>query len=150
MLQQTATELLAKKPDGPQWDMYADALSGLHLSTLKSETLLHYDLHAGNFLVTDKTACILDWSFACRGAAWIDAALLVPRFIAAGHTPAQAEELISGLPAWSTAPPASVTGLGALWTMFREFKALYGPHNDRAFRQQAAQAGRAWLTHRTR
>ena len=51
-------------------------------------------------------------------------------------------------PAWRAAPPGSVTALGALWTMFRECKALHGPIDGRTFWAQAAQAGRSWVTHR--
>ncbi|WP_119728028.1 phosphotransferase family protein [Thermomonospora amylolytica] len=150
MLQEKAAVLLGKKLDGPQWGMYADALDALTVSALEGDALLHYDLHAGNLLVTDDATYVIDWSFACRGAAWIDAAMLVPRLIEAGHTPEQAEALMATLPAWKTAPADALTGLAALWTMFREYKARYGPQEARAFRARAAQAGRAWVTYRTR
>ncbi|WP_369333560.1 hypothetical protein [Trebonia kvetii] len=90
----------------------------------------------------------VDWAFACAGASWIDAALLVPRLIEAGHSPASAEQLVAQMPAWGTAPPSAVTALGALWTMFREYKAIHGPMDGRVFRAQAAEAGRSWITHR--
>lgn len=80
----------------------------------------------------------------------MDAVLLLPRLIEAGHTPAQAEALMADVPAWNTAPADSVAGLAVLWTMFREYKALYGPEDLRAFRSRAAEAGRAWIEHRTR
>jgi hypothetical protein len=41
-----------------------------------------------------------------------------------------------------------VTALAALWTMFREYKAIHGPVEIRAFRQQAARAGRSWVEYR--
>jgi hypothetical protein len=34
--------------------------------------------------------------------------------------------------------------------MFREYKAMYGPEDARAFRQQAAHAGRSWVEYRMR
>jgi aminoglycoside phosphotransferase (APT) family kinase protein len=149
-LQDKAAALLSKQLDGDHWSMYADAIAQLEPDTLHGTTLLHYDLHAGNLKVTnDGRVYALDWSFSCAGAPWIDAALLLPRLIEAGHSPAAAETLMATLPAWHTAPAASITALAALWTAFREYKALYGPEADRAFRTQAAQAGRAWLTHRT-
>jgi hypothetical protein len=43
-----------------------------------------------------------------------------------------------------------VTALAALWTMFREYKAIHGPEGARAFREQAARAGRAWVEYRMR
>jgi 5-methylthioribose kinase len=150
MLQDKATALLSEGRQGQQWRMYADALDALTASFMEGTTLLHYDLHAGNLLVTDIATYAIDWSYACRGAAWIDVALLVPRLIEAGHTPAEAESLVARIPAWRTAPTEAVTGLAGLWTVFREYMALYGPEETRPFRAKAAQAGRSWVAHRTR
>lgn len=55
----------------------------------------------------------------------------------------------SGTSRLEEAPADAVTGLGALWTMFREYKAIHGPEDARGFRVKAAQAGRAWITYRT-
>ncbi|GAA3467388.1 hypothetical protein [Nonomuraea roseola] len=41
-----------------------------------------------------------------------------------------------------------MTGLVALWTMFRLYKAQFGPEDGRAFRARAAEAGRSWLAFR--
>jgi hypothetical protein len=150
LLQRTAAELLGLKLRDPWWGMYAEALEGLSVVSLKGETLLHYDLHSGNLLTAGQEMYVIDWSFACRGQAWIDAALLVPRLVEAGHSPAHAEALVAAHPGWRAAPADAVTGLGALWTMFREHKARNGPEDTRGFRARAAQAGRAWITHRTR
>lgn len=148
VLRKTAGALLDKNLRGASWGMYAKALEGLSLESLRGETLLHYDLHSGNLLVVGQRVHVIDWSFACRGQAWIDAALLVPRLIEAGHSPAQAEALVSAHPAWRAAPADAVTGLGALWTMFREYKAMHGPEEARGFRAKAARAGRAWIAYR--
>jgi hypothetical protein len=108
-------------------------------------------VRAANLKTTaDGDVMAVDWAFACTGAPWVDAALLVPRLIDAGHSPDTAERLMSRLPAWRTAPVASVTALAALWTMFREYKATYGPEDVRAFRRQAARAGRRWVEYRMR
>ena len=72
----------------------------------------------------------------------------MPRLIDAGHSPVTAERLMSRLPAWQTAPVASVTALAALWTIFREYKAYYGPEDARAFRRQAARSGRCSVEYR--
>ncbi|NKZ03021.1 phosphotransferase family protein [Actinomadura latina] len=149
-LQRTAAELLGMKPRESWWGLYAEALEWLSAESLKGETLLHYDLHTGNLLTAGQNVFVIDWSFACRGQAWIDAALLAPRLVEAGHSPAQAEALVAAHPGWNTALADAVTGLGALWTMFREYKAMHGPEDIRASRARAAQAGRAWITHRTR
>jgi hypothetical protein len=41
-----------------------------------------------------------------------------------------------------------VAGVAAAWTLFRLYKARYGPAEVRAARARAAEAGRAWLDHR--
>ncbi len=148
VLRKTAAALLGENLCGRRRGMYAEALEGLSVESLQGETLLHYDLHSGNLLIAGQGIYVIDWSFACRGQAWIDAALLVPRLIEAGHSPAQAEALVAAHPAWRAAPADAVTGLGALWTMFREYKAMHGPEEARGFRAKAAQAGRAWVVYR--
>lgn len=56
---------------------------------------------------------------------------------------------MDGLPAWKTAPADAVTGLAALWTMFREYKALCGPPESRSHRAKATEAGRVFRRSRT-
>jgi hypothetical protein len=148
-LRDKAAALLGKHPGGHPWDMYRAAIDGFGDNDLAGGSLVHYDLHPGNLKVTaDRRVLAVDWGFACSGARWVDAVLLVPRLIEAGHSPAGAERLMSRIRTWHTAPPGAVTALGALWTMFREYKALHGPVDGRAFRAQAARAGRAWIAHR--
>lgn len=150
-LQDKAATLLGKQPGGQPWDLYRAATEGFDTAVLSGDRLVHYDLHPGNLKVTaDGQAVAVDWAFACAGAPWIDSALLIPRLIEAGHPPATAERLVSRLPAWRTAPGPAVTVLAALWSMFREYKAIYGPEEARPFREQAARAGRSWLEYRTR
>ena len=150
-LQDKAAALLGKQPGGQPSDRYRAAIEGFDTAALTGDRLVHYDLHPGNLKVTaDAEVVAVDWAFACVGAPWIDAVLLVPRLIEAGHTPATAERLASRLPAWRTAPGSAVTALAALWTMFRQYKAIYGPEDARAFREQAARAGRSWVEYRMR
>jgi hypothetical protein len=149
-LQDKADALLSKQPGGLPWDLYRALIEGFDIATLAGNQLVHYDLHPGNLkTAADGDVMAVDWAFACTGAPWVDAVLLVPRLIDAGHSPVTAERLMSRLPAWRTAPAASVTALAALWTIFREYKALYGPEDARAFRRQAARAGRCWVEYRT-
>lgn len=150
-LQHKAAALLSGQPGGPPWDMYAAAIDGFDASSLAGDRVVHYDLHPGNLKVTaDGQVLAVDWAFACSGRAWIDAAFLIPRLIEAGHSPADAEALMEALPAWNDARPADVTAVAALWTMFREYKAIHGPVDSRTFRAQAARAGRSWVSHRMR
>ncbi|MEV0752364.1 phosphotransferase [Streptosporangium sp. NPDC050280] len=146
-LQAKAASLLAGEL--PDRSMYEKALTTFSLDALKGDTLLHYDLHPGNFRIDDGRAYVIDWAFAARGAAWGDAVMLAPRLIEAGHTPEQAEALLARVPAWRSAPADAVTGLAALWTLFRRYKARFGPVEGRDFRTRAADAGRAWVHHRS-
>ncbi|MER6172451.1 hypothetical protein [Streptosporangium sp. NPDC001681] len=52
--------------------------------------------------------------------------------------------------AWRSAPADAVAGLAALWTLFRLYKAWFGPVEGRDFRARAAGAGGAWGRHRSR
>lgn len=72
--------------------------------------LLHTDLNNTNILVNAHApqgdqARLVDWAWATRGAAWLDAAYWTIWLIAAGHTPASAEHWAAEIPAWRTAPP---------------------------------------------
>jgi aminoglycoside phosphotransferase (APT) family kinase protein len=150
-LQDKAAALLAKQADGLPWNMYRAAIRGFDTAALTGDRLVHYDLHPGNLKVTAAAKVVaVDWAFACAGAPWIDAVFLAPRLIEAGHSPANAERLMSRLSSWRTAPTPAVTALGALWTMFREYKAIHGPEDARTFRKQAARAGQSWVEYRMR
>ncbi|GGL22031.1 hypothetical protein Sme01_19920 [Sphaerisporangium melleum] len=144
-----ADTLLAEPPaDLAGLDTYTTARARFDLDQLAGETLLHADIHHANLIAADRLH-VIDWGLACHGAAWVETALLIPRLIAAGHTPHQAEALAERIPAWKTAPDAAVTGLAAVWVLFREYVARYGPERIRESRARAAAAGRAWMEYRT-
>ncbi|GAA1018939.1 hypothetical protein Aple_025240 [Acrocarpospora pleiomorpha] len=67
----------------PDRAMYERALDGFDVEDLAGETLLHYDLHPGNLRMTGHDVHVIDWSFASRGAAWVDGVMLAPRLIEA-------------------------------------------------------------------
>jgi hypothetical protein len=72
-------------------------------------SLLHTDLNNTNVLVDD-FAYLVDWAWATRGAAWLDAGYWVVWLMAAGgHEPSSAEQWAHRVPAWSTAPVRGVT-----------------------------------------
>jgi hypothetical protein len=84
------------------------------------DTLLHTDVTPHNFLVTASGTRVVDWAMPCRGAAWIDAAFLVVRLVAAGHTPAEAETWAEQLGAWRGASSRAVDAFAdALVTLWR-------------------------------
>ncbi|MFI9080427.1 aminoglycoside phosphotransferase [Streptomyces sioyaensis] len=80
--------------------------------------LLHTDLNSANVLVNDRApqgvrARLVDWAWATRGAAWLDAGYWVIWLIASGHTPASAEHWAAEVPAWHTAPAEGITAFAA-------------------------------------
>ncbi|MFI0418637.1 phosphotransferase [Spongiactinospora sp. 9N601] len=128
--------------------MYRAALDGLDVAGLEGDTLLHYEMHMGAFRMVGRSVFVLDWGFACQGATWFDAVMFTPWLISAGHTPQQAENSLMDMREWRSAPGDLVTGLAALWTLFRLHKAVYGPESARAGYQSEARAGYTWLKHR--
>lgn len=77
------------------------------------QTLVHTDVTPHNFLIHAGGVTVVDWSMPCRGAAWIDTALMVVRLIRAGHSPEQAEAWAGQIPVWSTGPPESFDAFAA-------------------------------------
>ncbi|WP_424217182.1 aminoglycoside phosphotransferase (plasmid) [Streptomyces sp. BI20] len=117
------------------------------------DTLLHWDLHPGNMVRgTDPATGIVlvDWSYRLRGAAWIDAAVLVPHLILDGHTPAGAERAVADLP--RPADPRALTafaaGLAGLWASAARGPAALANPALRTHQERAAAGCLAWLRHR--
>ncbi|MFF7633547.1 hypothetical protein ACFZB9_10400 [Kitasatospora sp. NPDC008050] len=73
---------------------------------LDGHNLAHTDAGEFNLLVTGSGIRLIDWALSCPGPEWTDAALLVPRLIAAGHTPSQADNVARHVPAYRDADPA--------------------------------------------
>ena len=122
----------------------------LFLDHIEGNTLLHTDLRADNMLINDAGEVrAIDWSWAVRGAGWLDLAFLVPQLILAGHTPRSAEKTLSYLPAWQQVPAGALTSFAAAVTgVWERGRLTDGPDHLLAYRRRAAQAGVAWLEHR--
>ncbi|MER5625113.1 phosphotransferase [Streptosporangium sp. NPDC002544] len=145
-LRRVAEEQLAASPADAA---YGPLVKALDLDDFAGATLLHADLHADNLLVDNGKVWIVDWSMACQGAAWVDVALLIPRLVDAGHTPAGAEQVAARVPAWSSAPADAVTALAATRALFAGRMAEAGPAHLRVKRERTAAACRAWVEYRT-
>ncbi|NRQ32083.1 hypothetical protein HII36_09560 [Nonomuraea sp. NN258] len=138
---------LLAKPGLDGRELYLAALDGWDAAELAGDTLVHYDLSESNLLVSGRCVWVVDWAFAAQGAEWLDAALFAPRLVQAGHTPEEVDELLRALPSWQHNRSKAISGLTALWTLFRLYKARYGPEEVRQARALAAQAGEAWLAY---
>ncbi|WP_459651395.1 phosphotransferase [Kitasatospora sp. Ki12] len=117
----------------------------------EGDTLLHCDLRADNMLLERGRVRVIDWSWFARGAAWVDAAFLLPQLVLAGHTAADAERLLAeAMPAWRETPAQEVTGFAVALTGFWTWQQRTGPSGALgAYRARAAAAGREWIAHRT-
>jgi hypothetical protein len=123
------------------------------LTTADGDTLLHGDINASNLLIADGRVWLIDWAQPVRGAAWIDVADLVPHLILAGHTPAEAEDVVASSPVWSATDPAVVTSYAAAfagyWARAGRLPAPPGVPHLRAYQRRAAQAACEWTAYRT-
>ena len=63
---------------GELLDRLPEMLDRQHLAheVTAGDRLVHWDARADNILVRDDQAVLLDWAWACRGAAWLDTLLL--------------------------------------------------------------------------
>lgn len=108
--------------------------------------LAHGDINPDNLLVRgDGEVTVVDWSWPVHGAAWLDLACLVVQFVAAGHTPAGAEEWASRCSAWRRAHTGPMDAFAAAVTrMYERFEEL----NPEPWRKTMTDAARAWAEHR--
>jgi hypothetical protein len=82
---------------------------GSGLALLAGDTLVHLDMRADNVLLgEDGAVWFVDWPWTCRGARWVDSALLVLNAATYGHDP---EELVAANPLLSAADPIALTAL---------------------------------------
>ncbi|MFG2630034.1 phosphotransferase [Streptomyces sp. NPDC048473] len=150
-------ERLAAAPAGP--DAWCTARRArltemddrdLLVKAAAGDTLVHCDLRADNMLVDTERVRVLDWSWAARGAAWVDAAFFVPQLILAGHSPAGAEaELRARVPAWRAADPKALSMFAVAITGYWAWNQANGPGGALgAYRGRAAEAGRRWIDYR--
>ncbi|MCS7482907.1 hypothetical protein ACFFQW_30735 [Umezawaea endophytica] len=88
---------------------------------VSGDTLVHSDLHADQFIITDtESVHVIDWGLPAAGAAWVDPALLVIRLIDAGHSPGEAETWARQHTRWADASEDDITAfavyVAGLWT----------------------------------
>lgn len=136
-------EALNKKPLHTRW---AEFLPEDVPPGLQGRALAHTDMSPHNMRRTPGgELLLLDWALSCPAPAWADTALVVPRLIAADHTPEQAETLAQQVPVYRAADPATVTTFArtvyAAWENWERTRPM--PH-----RAALTAAAQRWATHR--
>ncbi|MFJ8650062.1 aminoglycoside phosphotransferase [Streptomyces sp. NPDC093546] len=101
-------------PDAPEFtDHPVVERAATQHDAMRGDTLLHCDIRADNILIGEHGPLFVAWALAHRGAAWLDAALMVPQLILAGYTPEEAEKHAAQIPAYQDAPEEAVTAFAA-------------------------------------
>lgn len=126
-----------------RWRPYLD--SPQDAEWLQGEQLLHTDYNPLNVLMVGRRALLVDWAWPTRGAGWVDPACLILRLIAGGHTPMQAERVVSVLPAWQAAPTAGVDVFAAASVRLWEEISV---RDSVSWTGRMAGAARLWLEYR--
>jgi aminoglycoside phosphotransferase (APT) family kinase protein len=112
------------------------------------DTLLHADIRADNILLTGQGAMVVDWPWACRGAAFTDLVLFAPSVAAQGGPPPA--ELIASSRTGGAASPHAVTALVCALAGYLTVSSLRPPPPGlptiRAFQAAHATIARHWLT----
>ncbi|MFJ5229590.1 aminoglycoside phosphotransferase [Kitasatospora sp. NPDC088391] len=75
------------------------------VGALDGYSLAHTDMGEFNLIVSGAQVRLIDWALSCPGPEWTDAALWVPRLIAAGHPVEAADQVARGVTAYREADP---------------------------------------------
>lgn len=128
-----------------RWSTYVS--DPAHLRMFEGDALLHTDYAPDNVLISNGRAVLIDWAWPTRGAGWIDPACLVLRLMADGHTAAQAEQVVSHLPAWAAAPREALAAFAqasiSLWSEIAS-------NDPSAWTKNMARAAQEWAAFRAR
>jgi hypothetical protein len=125
------------QPAGARWGEWIDP------NLIDGDTLVHADVNLRNFLIHNGRIAVVDWATPCRGAGWLDTALMAIRLIHAGHTPIQAAEWAQQVPAWRTAPKNAIHAFAGAAAARG---AAYANQAPAPHLRQLADAASAWAT----
>lgn len=142
--------LAAAPPDGldPWSAAHLDACATLEAGWAEAAAgtaLLHCDVRADNVLVAGDRAWLIDWPWACAGAAWVDGVFMAPS-VALQHGPAPEELMAAAYPdAPADGVRAVVAALAGFWTWAALQPPPPGLPTVRSFQAACGGAARAWL-----
>jgi hypothetical protein len=112
---------------------------------LAGDRLLYTDINPDNLLICSGGISVVDWSWPTRGAGFIDPACLVVQLVAAGHTPAGAEEWARQCAAWQSADSEAIDVFAAATVrMYDHFE----KRDPAPWRKAMTEAAASWAAHR--
>jgi hypothetical protein len=83
------------------------------------DRLLHTDLHADQFLITEGgRVSVIDWAFPAAGAPWVDTAFLSLRLTASGHTHAEAQRWAAERNSWAALDRDALAESVTTWAVY--------------------------------
>jgi Ser/Thr protein kinase RdoA (MazF antagonist) len=139
-------EARSRRPFDPWSREHLDRLAALEATWADhaaGDTLVHADIRADNILLTERGAMMVDWPWACRGAAFTDLVLFAPSVAMQGG-PQPADVLAA-----SRSGRAAVRAVACALTGYLTERALRPPPPGlptvRGFQAAQAAAARRWL-----
>jgi hypothetical protein len=111
---------------------------------MAGQALLHRDLNPRNVLITEDQAHVVDWATPCRGADWVELALLVPRLIGHGHSPREAEMWAAQFPSWDRVTDKALDVFAEAESRLREKMAAEWPWPNQVRTANAAWQWARW------
>ncbi|MCD0453808.1 hypothetical protein LO762_32200, partial [Actinocorallia sp. API 0066] len=116
------------------------------LRRFRGDALAHADLNPGNVRITgDGRAHLIDWARYMRGAPWSDATAFALCLMTCGHTPHDAEDILSALPVWKTLEPGDLDATAYYQSALRS---TWKPRLD-PWTNASVSAARRWSDHRS-
>ncbi|MGN6332041.1 MAG: phosphotransferase family protein [Motilibacteraceae bacterium] len=131
-----------------QLDQLLDA-GRLAREVTRGDALVHWDVRSDNVFVRDGEAVLLDWAWACRGAPWLDAAMLGLELAIQG---ADADQFFATNPLLIAQPREHVRALlvcaAGFWALRGTYPDPPGLPSIRAVQRSWAAKSLAWLRER--
>lgn len=132
-----------------RWKTYVS--DAIELEAFSGTTLQHTDWIPDNVLITRDRPYLIDWAWPTLGAAWMDAASLLIRLVASGHTVNDAEAFASRISAYAEAETAHVDAFAnANVRMWDEIERQNANHATTPWMRSVVAAAREWAATRPR
>ncbi|MFW5420975.1 protein kinase [Nocardiopsis sp. CNT-189] len=125
-----------------RWDRFTD-----EAALLGGDRLVYTDVQPDNLLITTGGRVrVVDWEWPTVGAGFITPACLAVQLIAAGHTPASAEDAVAGCRTWRKAQAEAVDAFAAANDRLHRWMAEARP--EERWLKAMAEAAHRWAHYR--